>query len=60
MRRKLFDPVDLFAATCDDCGRVLAPTASGYLCCPAGHGKLVIPEADDKPVGGLFNVEGAE
>lgn len=26
---------------CAECGKRLIETASGYLCCPAGHGKLV-------------------
>ena len=28
-------------AKCPRCGRYLERTPSGYLCCPAGHGKLL-------------------
>jgi hypothetical protein len=26
--------------SCDQCGAAMVETASGYLCCPNGHGKL--------------------
>jgi hypothetical protein len=34
---------------CPDCERHLVETESGYLCCPAGHGKLIpnVPDEDD-------------
>jgi hypothetical protein len=33
---------------CQECGHYLARTASGFLACPLGHGRLV-READDDP-----------
>jgi hypothetical protein len=43
---------DLFAAggdevsdlACGECGKFLARTPSGWLCCPRGHGKLTCEE----------------
>jgi len=32
------------ALACEQCGRYLIETASGYLCCPRGHGRLKIAE----------------
>jgi hypothetical protein len=32
-------------ATCRQCGEYLEWTPSGYLCCPAGHGKLLTEAA---------------
>jgi len=31
--------------SCDECGRPLIETPSGYWCCPAGHGMLKMPKA---------------
>jgi hypothetical protein len=46
MPRRNRDPYDgaalpnLFALRCEECGKQLARTASGYLACPNGHGAL--------------------
>jgi hypothetical protein len=42
VQRGLFDgkPIEL-DRHCADCGRRLIVTASGWACCPAGHGKLL-------------------
>jgi hypothetical protein len=41
----LFDPNDVSAGdsplTCCTCGRPMVRTDSGFLCCTAGHGKLI-------------------
>ena len=41
----LFNPNNAAAGdsplTCCTCGRPMVRTESGYLCCPAGHGKLI-------------------
>src|SRR5262245_40094798 len=53
----LFDPhaaeAGDSALTCCECGRLLVRIESGYLCCPAGHGRLIgegstEPEQDDE------------
>jgi hypothetical protein len=56
---ELFDPADAppCGLTCQECGRALVHTESGYLCCPRGHGKLLTEAAaepddeadDDEP-----------
>src|SRR5262249_27499642 len=47
----LFDPNDVAAGdsllTCCTCGRPMVRTASDYLCCPAGHGKLIDERATE-------------
>jgi hypothetical protein len=48
-RRRKPDEPDLFALRCAECQRQLVKTASGYLACPSGHGKLCL---DDEPPGG--------
>ena len=59
-KRKSEEP-NLFALRCDECRRQLVTTPSGYLACPAGHGRLVI-ETDtplpgaEEPCGSLFDV----
>jgi len=45
-QRGLFDDKPVEAElTCAECGRRLIVTASGFLACSAGHGKLVIDES---------------
>jgi hypothetical protein len=34
---------------CVQCGAFLVRTESGFLCCPRGHGKLLIDSFDDDP-----------
>ncbi len=43
MQRQLFD------LACSVCGRIMINTPSGYICCPVGHGRLLvaIPQADE-------------
>ena len=49
----LFDPNDVAAGdsalTCCTCGRPMVRTESGFLCCPAGHGKLIGEGATGEP-----------
>ena len=47
-RRKTDDTPNLFALRCEECQRQLVKTASGFLACPLGHGKLRL---DDEPPG---------
>jgi hypothetical protein len=65
----LFDPNDVAAGdcplTCRTCDRPMVRTASGYLCCPAGHGKLIdegatdrAPDQDDQDGADLDDVMG--
>jgi hypothetical protein len=48
---RLFDPNAVEAGdtplVCCTCGRPMVRTESGYLCCPAGHGKLIAEEVED-------------
>ncbi len=37
--------------SCCECGQPLVETQSGFLCCPAGHGKLL---AEEEPRGSWF------
>lgn len=37
----------LFSPKCGECGRELVTTESGFLCCPMGHGRLVVEELTD-------------
>jgi hypothetical protein len=46
-RRQRADEPNLFALRCSACGQQLVRTASGYLSCPEGHGKLRLDE--DRP-----------
>jgi hypothetical protein len=56
---------DLFAPGYDEvshlvccvCGAYLVRTPSGYLCCPAGHGKLREAEPTEEPYGSWFEDE---
>jgi hypothetical protein len=54
---RLFDPADVAAGdcglACGECGRLLVRTASSYLCCPAGHGRL-LAEVDDRDRSGSW------
>ncbi len=36
---------DLFSLLCQECGRRLIHTPSGFLSCPLGHGRLRLDEA---------------
>jgi hypothetical protein len=58
----LFNPNNAAAGdsplTCCTCARLMVRTESGYLCCPAGHGRLIDegvpePDQDDENVAGL-------
>lgn len=42
---KRYSAPNLFMS-CDECGKLLIETTSGYLTCPKGHGKLLIAEPD--------------
>jgi hypothetical protein len=48
----LFDPNDVAAGDsplkCCTCHRPMVRTDSGYLCCPAGHGRLIDERATDR------------
>lgn len=50
---RLFDPnaaeAGDSALTCCTCGRAMVRTESGFLCCPAGHGKLLDEGATGEP-----------
>lgn len=54
---RLFDPEAVEAGdsdlACVECGRLLVRTESGYLCCPAGHGRLLV-EVDDRDRNGSW------
>lgn len=39
-RRKREAAPDLFSLRCQECGRPMIHTQSGYLSCPLGHGRL--------------------
>ncbi len=59
-RRHQTEEPNLFALRCEECGRVLVQTTSGYLCCPRGHGKLRLDElrtAEEEPALSLFKPE---
>lgn len=49
---RLFDPNAAEAGdsdlSCSVCGSYLVQTASGYLCCPRGHGRLLADCTDDR------------
>ncbi len=61
-RRREHTAPNLFALACSACGRQLMPTASGYLCCPNGHGRLVADVQPDAPAeaGGMFDQDTEE
>ncbi len=55
-RKKTCDEPNLFALRCDECGRQLVNTESGYLACPMGHGRLAVDVMEDaEPCGSLFD-----
>jgi hypothetical protein len=58
-RRPRTEEPNLFALRCDECGRQLETTPSGYLACPLGHGKLRadVPPLDPEPSGLWFGDE---
>jgi hypothetical protein len=61
----LFDPNDVTAGDSHlTCGRPMVRTESGYLCCPAGHGRLIdegIPEPDqDDDLAASLSAAGAD
>ena len=39
---------------CQVCGDLLVRTESGFLCCPNGHGKLLIEAVEDERCGRWF------
>lgn len=43
--------------TCQECGRPMETTPSGYLCCPRGCGKLLLAVPEDEPCGSWFDPE---
>jgi hypothetical protein len=47
MRRSKHFEATLFSRRCEDCGRPLDRTPSGFLACPLGHGRLVRESEDD-------------
>jgi hypothetical protein len=50
---QLFDPQDARAGDsyrrCRECGAYLVRTESGFLCCPAGHGRLIDERGNEPP-----------
>jgi hypothetical protein len=50
-RRQKADEPNLFALKCQECGRQLVGTESGYLVCPNGHGRLIPDGASDDAAG---------
>lgn len=54
---ELFEHNSEVGLTCDLCDRPLVRTASGFLACPAGHGKLreEMPDLTFETPGGFFD-----
>jgi hypothetical protein len=50
------------AELCQTCGEHLTHTPTGYLCCPNGHGQLMLPEGPDggEPFPGFFATRACE
>ena len=48
-RRIRAEEPNLFALRCQECGKQLVKTASGFLACPNGHGKLIREEREEMP-----------
>lgn len=63
MRRRKQHQPNLFAL-CQECGRAMEKTESGFLVCPAGHGRLhAEPRPDDdqpEPCGSFFDYDPVE
>lgn len=57
-RRRRDTSPDLFSPRCGECGAALVTTASGFVTCPAGHGRLVVedltPAGDAEECGSWF------
>ena len=52
----LFDGLPVVSdVACQECGRLLVETESGYLCCVMGHGRLNLAFVEDERSGLWFD-----